>query len=747
MPSDDHERFAPDQFTNDRGAKKPRTAGYARALRTAGDTDAAQAREREYRPIVENTYYPPGSTLCDFPSRAKEGEKAPILTLDSRFRDTIGRNLIESNAGFEPPASKGGASGAPGRFHLPPVHRCGSTPCLHQLFEGFIMNAKCWKASLGLALLFGVGSANAGPPLLPRTPFAKQSVPLSGLAASQYVVSVKFVDAEEVRISSGSLVTATTPSEATAIASVLSLHGLALEPEIDLPALVLQDIIDEAEARSGRAQPDWFGTYRIIFPSSLEAARQSAVNALLALSSVEYLSLAITETPPPTPTPAFDYLQSYFSSSAIDVDYAKSLGFYGQGMTYVGVEYCWLLDHEDLDWYTPDLEAGITPNSSIPQSWCWHGTATTGMLSANIYNGFGVNGMTPLAIPHVNTEWSTEGPRRPAAILSGISRSNVGDVIMLEMQTSWPSDPNYGPAEFDPLVWNASRTAFDAGRLVVAAAGNGGRNLDDPMYASYLARGDSGAIIVGAGVPSTRERLGFSTYGSRVNLQGWGSNVATLGYGDLFHGDGNYNRSYTSAFSGTSSATPIVTAATLLTQQAVKAKYWVPFDAIEMRKLLQATGKPQGASTASSSPIGPLPDLLGSLSSLDTADAGVSAVSGTQPKVVRLEITNHGPSRVVGRSVTVQLSINDVYANVQRTDTSGIFCQGSGSCFGTCLIYECQLPDLRFGAEPITLEWSCDGARYNPTLTTIVVLDNGKQIDPVSSNDELVHYSSCMPTE
>lgn len=87
------------------------------------------------------------------------------------------------------------------------------------------MNAKFWKASLGLALLFGVGSANAGPPLLPRTPLAKQSVPLSGLAASQYVVSVKFVDAEEVRISSGSLVTATTPSEATAIASVLSLHA------------------------------------------------------------------------------------------------------------------------------------------------------------------------------------------------------------------------------------------------------------------------------------------------------------------------------------------------------------------------------------------------------------------------------------------------------------------------------------------------------------------------------------------
>lgn len=48
---------------NDRGAKNPRTARYALVYARV-DTGAAQARERGYRPIVENAY-PPGSELRD----------------------------------------------------------------------------------------------------------------------------------------------------------------------------------------------------------------------------------------------------------------------------------------------------------------------------------------------------------------------------------------------------------------------------------------------------------------------------------------------------------------------------------------------------------------------------------------------------------------------------------------------------------------------------------------------------------
>ena len=114
----------------------------------------------------------------------------------------------------------------------------------------------------------------------------------------------------------------------------------------------------------------------------------------------------------------------------------------------------------------------------------------------------------------------------------------------------------------------------DAGIIVVAAAGNGKQDLDggnwvgDPgeevffqYYGFYLAWGDSGAIMIGAGTPDAQhDRLGFSTFGSRIDMQGWGTAVATLGYGDLRPIDGlqDDRQYYTTDFGGTSSATPIV---------------------------------------------------------------------------------------------------------------------------------------------------------------------------------------------
>ena len=84
---------------------------------------------------------------------------------------------------------------------------------------------------------------------------------------------------------------------------------------------------------------------------------------------------------------------------------------------------------------------------------------------------------------------------------------------------------------------------------------------------------DSGAIVVCAGVPPTnhfdidsnyqsigvpRSRIWFSNYGKILNVQAWGWHVTTLGYGDA-QGGASENTWYTLRFSGTSSASPIVT--------------------------------------------------------------------------------------------------------------------------------------------------------------------------------------------
>ena len=54
-------------------------------------------------------------------------------------------------------------------------------------------------------------------------------------------------------------------------------------------------------------------------------------------------------------------------------------------------------------------------------------------------------------------------------------------------------------------------------------------------------------------------KLGFSTYGSRLDVQNWGGNVMTAGYGVCDFGPGSQipERHYTPRYSGTSSASAL----------------------------------------------------------------------------------------------------------------------------------------------------------------------------------------------
>jgi hypothetical protein len=140
--------------------------------------------------------------------------------------------------------------------------------------------------------------------------------------------------------------------------------------------------------------------------------------------------------------------------------------------------------------------------------------------------------------------------------------------------------------------------------------GRGNVNLDQSSCDGLFDRNvrDSGAIIVGAGDPSTRSRLGFSSYGSRVDVQGWGRSVTTTGYGWAFD-PGDIRQRYTHDFSGTSSASPIVAGAVLGIQGALKARGEAVATPLEIRDALVATGTPQNGTDQ----IGPLPDIKAAL--------------------------------------------------------------------------------------------------------------------------------------
>jgi subtilisin family serine protease len=114
------------------------------------------------------------------------------------------------------------------------------------------------------------------------------------------------------------------------------------------------------------------------------------------------------------------------------------------------------------------------------------------------------------------------------------------------------------------------------------------------------------------GVP--RSRIFFSNYGKIVNVQAWGWHVTSTGYGDA-QGGTNQNRWYTHRFSGTSSASPIVTGAAACIQSRAKVKRGAPLDPKYVRDILIKTGTPQepGPGVPLSQHIGPQPNLLKAL--------------------------------------------------------------------------------------------------------------------------------------
>jgi len=233
-----------------------------------------------------------------------------------------------------------------------------------------------------------------------------------------------------------------------------------------------------------------------------------------------------------------------------------------------------------------------------------------------------------------------EGPRRVTAIANAIADSSAGDVVLLEMQDLGVS--GYGPAELDASVFAVVKAGTDAGVVVVGAAGNGDQDLDAAGYAGYQAMGDSGAIIVGAGSSNANhDKLSFSTHGSRVDVQGWGGSVFTLGYGGFAQYGGDKNQRYTSTFSGTSSASPFVAAACCILQEWAVQVLGQPLEPTVLRQLLVDTGVPQG----SGGHIGPFPDLEEAINVLPTIDfdpwedlgngkagiAGVPVLTGSGP--------------------------------------------------------------------------------------------------------------------
>lgn len=440
------------------------------------------------------------------------------------------------------------------------------------------------------------------------------------------LLEVKFEHTSGVRLRAGHLLSA--HPEVAEIDRWLDSIGAVRAPVFEQGEELLDELRLAGEARSGRPLHDLNLFFRIECAAAGEAAR--VCDRLNACGVVELAyPLGRVEDPLVRLSPAalvdapdFVDLQGYRVAAplGIDADYGNTFsGGIGTGTLLADVETGWTDDHEDIAHKALGAYIGLA-GAPYPQN---HGAAVLGEL-IGADDGRGVKGLVPDADVALSSHLGSLA-NVPTAIVHAIAAARPGDFVILEVQCSG-SPPGPFPCEYFASTFVAVDLATANGIHVVAAAGNGNNNLDSVVYRGAFKRSvrDSGAILVGASNGSALDKASFSNYGSRLDAHGWGYYVTTCGYGDLF--DAGLLSTYTKSFSGTSSATPIVTAAAVILNGIHRAVFGTHLDPLVLRATLTNTGTAQGTGGR----IGPRPNVrkaiaalgLPRLSVLDAPDAG-----------------------------------------------------------------------------------------------------------------------------
>jgi serine protease len=405
---------------------------------------------------------------------------------------------------------------------------------------------------------------------------------------------VKFVEGSGVRLRGGTLVDANGQALTTTmrtLAGASSVERLFQRSERELAderAALLQRLASRADV-DPPADLDLY--FRVRLP---EAA--AGIAAWRALAQDPNVETVLADTPPgyaadpvdiAPPTPDFAGNQGFWGAlpNGIQSNVARKIpGGRGEQLQVLDIETGLIIDHEDIPLA---IAANVIGPNPTPRD---HGLAVAGELVAE-KNGYGVHGGVWKARykfhSHQSIHWAS-------SVNVAAANSLPGDIIVLEVQLPCPiTGSSVCPMEGRQDVFDAVRNATLAGIHVVAAAGNGSQNLDNPAFLGLFDRAvrDSGAILVGATNGSALVRASFSNFGNIVDGNGWGQSVTTTGYGDIFDGGGDPRQRYTATFSGTSSATPIVTSAIAATISAAKFQLGQVLTPAQARTMVRTHGQ------------------------------------------------------------------------------------------------------------------------------------------------------------
>ncbi len=263
-------------------------------------------------------------------------------------------------------------------------------------------------------------------------------------------------------------------------------------------------------------------------------------------------------------------------------------GVLGFDLTVAQLEGSWFFGHEDECDMTTTNVVGAQPSSSW-DSWKDHGTACVGIMTGD-RNGFGIRGLANQAETRMggfDNASTADGINLMAAALQ------PGDVM--ESSWVWNVSFQHAPLDFFQAEWDAVQAATLAGVNYFYSAGNTNSDLDDQSIFGdryIVGAPDNGGVIVGASNSANTNKIGFSSFGSRVDCNAWGENIPTLGYGDRFLAGSE--QSYTSFFGGTSGAAPICAGVAACLINAVLHQNNQLLTPFEVRELMRTVGTPQG---------------------------------------------------------------------------------------------------------------------------------------------------------
>jgi hypothetical protein len=210
--------------------------------------------------------------------------------------------------------------------------------------------------------------------------------------------------------------------------------------------------------------------------------------ALRSLVEVEGVTI------PKLPTPYFNSNQGYLSLAPDGIGVKSAWdhpGGYGDGVNIVDIEWGWNLAHEDLMGLNAEYLFGERHRND-------HGTSVLGLIAGR-YNNAGVDGIAAGASIKLAPAWYDSDRRKwnfADALNKVVGVVKERAVILLEMHAPGPNTPNpetddsqkgYVSCEFWLDEFNAIRQAA-ARNYIVEAAGNGGEDLDAPVYKDVFQR-------------------------------------------------------------------------------------------------------------------------------------------------------------------------------------------------------------------------------------------------------------------